>query len=238
MSILKQKRFWKSAEAAPRDGGYGVSLDGRSVNTPNKTPLVVPTLAMAEAIAAEWDAQVEQIDPLTMPVTRSANSALDKVAPQQAEVVAMLAEYGGSDLLCYRAVGPRELIERQANAWDPLLNWAADQFGARLVVGEGVMHVAQDPALLSNLHAEVASFDNFALAGVHDLVSISGSLIVALAVTREYLPVDQAWAVSRIDEHWQVEQWGEDDEATATEVKKLEAFTHAARFYQMSLTQR
>ena len=237
MSILKQKRFWTKAEAAARDGGFGVTLDGRAVNTPNKTPLIVPTQTMAQAIADEWDAQVEQIDPLTMPVTRAANSSLDKVLPQQAEVVAMLAEYGGSDLLCYRAVGPQELIARQAAAWDPLLDWAADQFGARLVVGEGVMHIAQDAALLANFHAEVASFDHFALAGVHDLISISGSLVIALAVTRNHLTVDQAWQASRIDEHWQVEQWGDDDEATATEAKKNEAFCDAARFYQLSLTQ-
>ncbi len=236
MSILKQKRFWKQAAVVANDGGFGVELDGRRVNTPNKTPLIVPTKSMAEAIAAEWDAQDETIDPLTMPVTRSANSALDKVIPQQAEVVAMLAEYGGTDLLCYRAAGPQELIEIQRKAWDPMLDWAAGEYGARLNVGEGVMHLAQDPALLANLHAEVASFDHFALAGVHDLVSISGSLILALGVTRGAVSVNDAWLKSRVDEHWQVSQWGEDDEATAHETLKKMAFEHAARFYQLSLT--
>lgn len=236
MSIIKQKRFWKEAASVERTRGFGVELDGRSVNTPNKTALVVPTIVMADAIAAEWDAQSENIDPLSMPVTRSANSALDKVAPQQAEVVAMLAEYGNSDLLCYRAAGPKELIAQQAAAWDSVLDWAADEFGERLSVGEGVMHVAQDAALLENLQAEVAAFDNFALVGVHDLVSISGSLILALAVTRGAIIASDAWTKSRIDEQWQVSQWGEDDEATANEALKREAFLHADRFYQLSLT--
>lgn len=236
MSILKQKRFWTEARADVRDHGYGVFLDDRPVATPNKTPLIMPTLKMAKAAAAEWGAQDEKIDPLTMPVTRSANSAIDKVATQQPEVVSMLAEYGGSDLLCYRAIGPVELIARQAAAWDPLLDWAETEFGHRLTVGEGVMHIAQDPALLSNFHAEVASFDNFALTAVHDLIAMSGSLVIGLAVTRGAITVQDAWGASRIDEHWQIEQWGEDDEATETESKKKAAFEHAALFYNLSLT--
>ncbi|MDO7630939.1 MAG: ATP12 family chaperone protein, partial [Loktanella sp.] len=137
MSLLKQKRFWKAAAVVERDGGFGVALDARAVNTPNKTPLILPTRIMAEAIAVEWDAQVDKIDPLTMPVTRGANSAIDKVAPQQAEVVADLANYGDSDLLCYRAAGPVELVTRQAEKWDPVLDWAEGTFGTRLNVGEG-----------------------------------------------------------------------------------------------------
>jgi chaperone required for assembly of F1-ATPase len=213
-----------------------VALDGRAVNTPNKTSLILPTRTLAEAIAVEWDAQIDKIDPLTMPVTRGANSAIDKVAPQHAEVVADLANYGDSDLLCYRAAGPVELVARQAEKWDPIVDWAEGAFGARLNVGEGVMHVPQDAALLANLHAEVAAFDNFALAGVHDLIAISGSLILALAVTRKHLlPVD-AWSLSRLDEHWQIEQWGDDEEASAHEALKRTAFLNAARFYEMSIT--
>lgn len=236
MSLLKQKRFWKAAAVVERDAGFGVELDGRAVNTPNKTPLILPTRAMAQAIAVEWDAQVDKIDPLTMPVTRGANSAIDKVAPQQAEVVADLANYGDSDLLCYRAAGPVELVTRQAEKWDPVLDWAATEFGSRLNVGQGVMHVAQDPALLANLHAEVAAFDNFALAGVHDLIAISGSLILALSVTRKHLPAGDAWLLSRLDEHWQIEQWGDDEEASAHEALKRTAFLNAARFYELSVT--
>ncbi|MEL6685084.1 MAG: ATP12 family chaperone protein, partial [Pseudomonadota bacterium] len=185
MSDWQPKRFWKLAQAEPCDGGFTVKLDGRPVRTPAKAALVLPTKAMADAIAAEWDAQEEVVDPRTMPVTRGANAAIDKVRTQRDEVIALLAEYGDSDLLCYRAAGPEALIDRQAKAWDPMLDWAAETLGARLFVGEGVMHVAQKPDALDKLTAEVAAFDDFALAAVHDLISLSGSLILALAVTKD-----------------------------------------------------
>ena len=234
MSDWKPKRFWKTATATECDGGFTVLLDERGVKTPAKAALTVPTLSMAKAIAAEWDAQIETVDPVTMPVTRGANAAIDKVRTQRAEVAAMLAEYGDSDLLCYRAAGPDTLIARQADHWDPVLDWAADTLGARLAVGEGVMHVVQNPDALAKLRAEVDAYDDFALAAAHDLISISGSLILALAVTRGAISVDQAWTASRVDEHWQIEQWGEDDEATALELTKRAAFLDAARFYELS----
>jgi len=234
MSDWQPKRFWKQAQGEACEGGFTVKLDGRPVRTPAKAPLTVPTQAMADAIAAEWDAQKDLIDPRTMPVTRGANAAIDKVRTQRDEVIALLAEYGDSDLLCYRAAGPDGLIKRQAAAWDPMLDWAADTLGARLFVGEGVMHVVQEPKALARLTVEVAAFDDFALAGVHDLISLSGSLVLALAVTKDAIAVDDAWALSRIDEHWQFEQWGEDEEAAATEETKKTAFCDAARFYRFS----
>lgn len=236
MSDWKPKRFWKKAQAEACDDGFTVLLDGRPVRTPAKAPLAVPTLVMAQAIAAEWDAQQELIDPRTMPVTRGANAAIDKVRTQRDEVVDLLAEYGDSDLLCYRAAGPEGLIRKQVEAWDPMLDWAADALGVRLAVGEGVMHVAQSPEALAQLRNELAAFDEFALAAVHDLISLSGSLILALGVTREAVAVEKAWLLSRIDEHWQVSQWGEDEEATAAEAIKRQAFEDAARFYRFSLT--
>ena len=236
MSDWQPKRFWKSAVAEVCDGGFTVKLDGRPVRTPAKAPLTLPTLAMAEAVAREWDVQQEAVDPRTMPVTRGANAAIDKVRTQRSEVVALLAEYGDSDLLCYRAAGPDGLIQRQMQAWDPMLDWAAEALGARLFVGEGVMHVAQKSEALAKLTAEVDAFDDFALAGVHDLISLSGSLVLALAVTRDAIAVEDAWRLSRIDEHWQIEQWGEDEEAAAAELIKKTAFIDAARFYQLSLT--
>ncbi|MEL7181059.1 MAG: ATP12 family protein [Pseudomonadota bacterium] len=235
MSDWQPKRFWKLAQAEPCDGGFTVKLDGRPVRTPAKAALVLPTKAMADAIAAEWDAQEEVVDPRTMPVTRGANAAIDKVRTQRDEVIALLAEYGDSDLLCYRAAGPEALIDRQAKAWDPMLDWAAETLGARLFVGEGVMHVAQKPDALDKLTAEVAAFDDFALAAVHDLISLSGSLILALAVTKDAIPVQEAWQLSRLDEHWQIEQWGEDEEAAAAEAAKKAAFLDAARFYGFSV---
>ena len=236
MSDWKPKRFWKTATPTVCEGGFTVLLDGRAVKTPAKASLTVPTLALAEAIAVEWDAQEKLIDPRTMPVTRGANAAIDKVRTQRDEVVALLAEYGDSDLLCYRAAGPDGLIERQAAHWNPLLEWAADTLDVRLAVGEGVMHVPQDPAALARLTAEVAAFDDFALAAAHDLISMSGSLVLALAVTRQAVDVEHAWVVSRVDEHWQVEQWGHDDDAAATEAIKRAAFLDAARFFALSQT--
>ena len=236
MSDWKPKRFWKAATATACEGGFTVLLDARPVRTPAKGTLTVPTMAMAEAIAAEWDAQSKVVDPGSMPVTRGANAAIDKVRTQRHEVVALLAEYGDSDLLCYRATGPVELTKRQADGWDPMLNWAAETLDVRLSVGEGVMHVEQTPEALDTLQTEVAAFDNFALAAVHDLISISGSLVLALAVTKGGITADDAWLLTRIDEHWQIEQWGEDEETTAAELTKRTAFLAAARFYQLSLT--
>jgi len=211
-------------------------LDGRGVKTPAKTPLIVPTKALADAIAAEWDAQGEKVDPLSMPVTRGANAALDKVATQKSEVVEMLAAYGDSDLLCYRAAGPKELIALQVAAWDPLLAWAASDLGAPLNAHEGVIHVPQAPKSLDQLTSHVAEMDNFALAAFHDLVAMSGSLILALAVIKKRLTADEAWELSRVDEEWQISQWGEDDEAQATVAIKCAAFHAAARFYEKSMT--
>ncbi len=234
MSDWKPKRFWKEATATDCDGGFTVLLDARPVRTPAKAPLVVPTLSMAKAIAVEWDAQEKLIDPRKMPVTRGANAAIDKVGTQRAEVVALLAEYGDSDLLCYRAAGPEGLIARQTAQWDPMLAWAQAQLGVNLAVGEGVMHVEQSPDALAKLTAEVAAFDDFGLAAVHDLISLSGSLVLALAVTKDALSAADAWDLSRIDERWQMEQWGEDEEAVASALIKRNAFLDAARFLLLS----
>ena len=234
MSDWKAKRFWKEAAVGETDGGFEVLLDGRSVRTPAKEKLVVPTREMAAAIAVEWDAQEDEIDPLTMPVTRGANAAIDKVAAQFDEVVALIAAYGDSDLLCYRAGKPVELIARQAAAWDPILEWCRETFDAPLFVAEGVMHIAQPETSLTILKSQVEQMTNFQLAGFYDLVSMSGSLVLALAVTRGKIDVASAWDVSRVDENWQIEQWGEDEEATATVAKKQNAFVSAAIFHKMS----
>lgn len=234
MSEWAAKRFWKEATPVVADAGYTVTLDGRPVKTPAKAPLIVPTADMAGAIAAEWDAQVDKIDPLTMPVTRGANAAIDKVTPQKAEVIELLAAYGDSDLLCYRAAGPVELVTLQATQWDPILDWAHAQLGARLQPIEGVMHIPQDPASLSRLSEELQAMTPFQLAGAHDLISLSGSLVLALAVMRDALSPQAAWALSRLDEEWQITQWGEDEDARALERIKAESFENAARFFRLS----
>lgn len=231
MSAWKAKRFWKQATAEACDGGFTVKLDGRAVKTPAKRLLVVPTLAMAQAIAAEWDAQQGLVKPETMPVTRAANSALDKIAVQFDEVADLLIAYGDSDLLCYRATGPQGLIDRQAAGWNPVLDWAAQVLGAPLQVMSGIVHQPQPPASLAALAAQVRGFSAFQMAAFHDLVAISGSLILGLAVTRGQISADQAWILSRIDETWQAELWGVDEEAALLEATKCAALHEAARFF-------
>lgn len=232
MSAWTAKRFWKEASIAADENGFRIELDGRPVRTPAKTLVVVPTRAMAAEIAAEWDAQVEQINPESMPVTRSANAALDKVATQFDEVAAMLSAYGGSDLLCYRADHPDALIERQAKSWDPLLDWLDESFGVRLVLQAGVMPVAQDEKGQAILHDRVRQLTPFEMAAFHDLVSLSGSLVIALAVIEGRISPEEGWDLSRIDERWQEEQWGEDDEATALATRKKGEFLTAAKIWQ------
>jgi len=228
-----KKRFWKTASASAAEGGFAVLLDDRRVMTPAKSPLVLPSRALAEAVAAEWQAQADKVDPATMPMTRRANAAIDKVTPQHAEVAAMLAEYGGSDLLCYRAGHPAELAARQALEWDPLLDWAAREFGARLVVTNGVMPVEQRPENLIELTRKTHAMDPFSLAGFHDLVAISGSLILAFAAVQGYQKPEDLWRISRLDEDWQAELWGRDDEAESAAARKRQDFLDAFRFVRL-----
>jgi len=224
------RRFWTEARAEAVEGGHTVRLDGRPVKTPAKAPLVLPSRALAEAVAAEWDAQQEVVDPRRMPVTRSANAALDKVTPQFDEVADLIAAYGDSDLLCYRATDPAELVARQADAWDPWLSWAREHYGARLSATAGVIHVAQPADSLERLAAGIRSLSAFELTALHDLVSLSGSLVLGLAVAEAALDPERGWRLSRIDEDWQIEQWGVDEDAAeAAEAKRAE-FLHAHRF--------
>ena len=233
MSEWKAKRFWQAANVAEVGGGFGVALDGRPVKTPAKAGLVVPSRALAQGIAAEWDAQEKEIKPETMPLTRAANAAIDKVAVQFTEVADMLAAYGDSDLTCYRATEPAGLIERQAEAWDPLLDWAGQRFGARLKPTQGVMHVAQAPGSLKLVSAPLYEMTEFELTAMHDLVSLSGSLVIGLAAFEDAFSLADLWTWSRIDERWQEELWGEDDEATALAGVKRASFFAAHHFLEL-----
>ncbi len=228
------KRFWTAATVVNCDGGHTVHLDKRPVRTPAKAPLVVPTRALAQAIADEWLAQEGAVRPATMPFTRMANSAIDKVTPLHAAVVAEVAGYGATDLLCYRAVGPLALVARQAADWDHLLDWAADALQAPLVVTVGVIPVEQPAASVARLTAGVAAMSPFALVALHDLTAISGSLVLGLAVAAGRLTALQAFDLSRIDEVWQAEEWGEDDEAAEIQMLKRQAMAEAGRFLALS----
>ena len=233
MSEWKTKRFWTSADVSASGDGFTVTLDGRSVKTPGKSPLIVPTEALAQAIAVEWDAQEEEINPLTMPVTRSANSAIEKIVPQRSVVVDALAEYGGSDLICYRAERPAELVTRQNEAWNPLLEWAKTELGAGLTTTTGVMFAAQPAEALSALRAPLEEATPFELAGLHDLIMLSGSLVIGLKA-REMATVSELWDASRVDETFQADEWGYDEEAQEAAEAKREAFEAAHRFYLLS----
>lgn len=230
MSEWAAKRFWSEVSIGPGPEGWTILLDGRPVRTPSRALLAVPTEGLAQAIAAEWRAQEGRIDPASMPATRMANSAIDTVRPNHAAIVAIVAAYGGTDLLCYRAPGPDRLVLRQAEAWDPLLDWAADRFGVRLRTVAGVMPVAQDSGALAALNDAVAARDAFRLMALHDLVSLSGSLILGLAVAERHLDTGPAWHAARIDEDFQTEEWGEDAEAAAQAASRAAAFLDAARF--------
>lgn len=234
MSGWAAKRFWKETDIVENDAGFEVRLDGRSVRTPLKTLLLTPTRGFADRIAAEWDAQEEAVDPQTMPFTRAANAALDKVALQQTEVAEMLSAYGGTDLLCYRATTPAVLCARQAAAWDPLLDWMAERYGARLAVTSGVLPIAQNADSLKRLSKVVAGYSPFQLTGFHDLVAISGSLVLGLAVVENRLSAEEAFAASRIDETWQIEQWGDDEEEAERVAIKRADYLRAKEIFDLS----
>lgn len=233
MSGWKSKRFWTDATVRPAEGGWGVWLDARQVRTPAKAPLIVPTEALARAIAGEWQAQAGVIDPLSMPMTRAANAAIDKVTPQFAEVADLIAAYGASDLLCYRAEAPEALAERQSAAWDPILAWAETRFAAPLRRTRGVVPIGQPSESLAALSREVRAQSPFTLTALHEFVGISGSLLLGLAVLHGRLSPDEAWTSSRIDEDWQAELWGADEEAQAAAAKKAVDFKSAHNFLKL-----
>jgi chaperone required for assembly of F1-ATPase len=233
MTEWTARRFWSEVAVAEEAGAWRVLLDGRPLKTPAKTALDLPSAAMARAMADEWAAQGEVIDPRSMPVTRSANSAIDRVVPQKAEVVALLASYGETDLLCHRVDGPDALVAGQAEAWDPLLDWADETLGARLRPTTGILPVAQSPEALRRLSETLDRLDAFRLTGVHDLVTLSGSVVLGLAVAQGRLDAQTGWDLSRIDEAWQIAQWGEDEEAAQAAEIRFADFRHALRFLSL-----
>ncbi|MEA1014987.1 ATP12 family chaperone protein [Sphingosinicella sp. LY1275] len=224
------KRFYKQASARPLDGAWQILLDDRPVKTPARNPLVVPTEALGRAIAAEWDAQGEKVDPRSMPLTGLANAAIDRVAPDRGTFARGLASYGESDLLCYRAEHPNALVERQAEHWDPILAWARRRFDIDFEIVCGVMHKAQHEMTLKQLDQAVAARDPFELAALAPLVTIAGSLVIALALAEEAVDLDRAWTAATVDEAFQAEHWGEDAEATAMLDNRRRDFEAGYRF--------
>lgn len=224
------KRFYKNAAVEPAEGGFAILLDGWAVKTPARTPLAVPTDALAQAIAGEWIAQGEKVDPRSMPLTGLANAALDRVAPDKETFARGLAVYGESDLVCYRAEGPQRLVERQAERWDPIIAWARRRYDIDLEVVCGVIHRPQARGTLDQLAQAVHARSPFELAGLSPLVTVSGSLVIALALAEGGINLETAWAAAALDEQWQAEQWGEDAEAAEALEARRRDFEAGYRF--------
>ena len=203
------------------------------MKTPARALLRLPTCALAEAIAAEWDAQADTIDPRAMPLTGLANAAIDRVAPDPATFAGGLAQFGASDLLYYRAERPRRLVELQAAAWDPLLDWARRRFDVDFVLGSGVMPVDQPEATVRALAPAVAAYDPFRLAALSPLVTVGGSLIAALALAEGAVARDAAWTAVTIDEQFQLDEWGSDAEAEKALAARREDFDAGARLLDL-----
>jgi chaperone required for assembly of F1-ATPase len=224
------KRFWKEVSVAPIDGGFTIALEGRRVKTPARVELIVPTHALADAIAEEWRAVEGEIDPRAMTLTGLANAAIDRVAPDRLAFAGGLARYAEADLACYRADWPPELVERQTNAWETLLGWARRRYDVDFSTTSGLMHVPQPQATIDRLAYEVAALDPFRLAGLSPLVTIGGSLVAALALLEKVITPADAWDSVSIDERWQLEQWGSDAESEAALDNRHRDFLAAARF--------
>lgn len=216
------KRFYKDVSIAPAEGGFAVLLDGKPVKTPSRNRLLLPTEALAASVAQEWRAQGEDIVATTMPLLRLSNTVIDGVADNRVDVISAILRFGENDLLCYRAHQPPDLAQRQRDGWDPLLDWARLRFSARMTVADGLTHIDQTPDALAALREALEGRDAFTLAGMHVIASITGSLVLALAVAEGYIPGAYAFELSRIDETYQAEKWGADDEA----VKRATALAH------------
>jgi chaperone required for assembly of F1-ATPase len=224
------KRFWKEVTV---DAERGVRLDDRPLRTPGRAPLLLPTGTLAEAVADEWRNVAEDIDPRAMPLTGLANAAIDRIAPDPETFAASLSAYGESDLLCYRAESPLDLVERQASLWDPPLDWARDRYDVHFEIAAGVMHRAQPDTTIERLGAAMAARPAFELAPLSPIVTITGSLVLALALAEGALDADAVWAAANLDEDWQAEQWGKDDLAIDARETRRRDFEAAVKFLSL-----
>ena len=236
MNAAKPKRFYKTAEAVEADGGHGIALDGKPVRTPAGRPLAVPGAALANAVAEEWAAQGETIDRETMPLTRLVCTALDLVPERRADIVAEIAAYAETDLVCYRTDAPPALARRQADAWEPLVMWAAARYSARLAVTSAITPIAQVPEALEALRDAVATEDDFTLAGLSMATRAFGSLVIALAMRDGRLDAEAAADASLIDERYQLERWGDDAELAGRCARVARDAADAERLFRLLAT--
>ena len=228
------KRFYKQVTAEKEGGSYSVLLDGRVIKTPAKAPLRLPTLALAEAIAEEWDAQETEINPAAMPLMQSAATAIDRVTPQRDQVIEEIAAYGGTDLVCYRATHPQNLVDRQTATWDPMLEWIEARHNVRLQTCQGIIHIEQPQESLTKMRDIVAAQSDMTLAPLHNITSLCGSLVIALAVLDGHITAEEAFEISELDETHVMEFWGSDAEAVKRRNNNKESLAASARFLKLS----
>ena len=221
-----RKRFYKEVRVAEADGGFAITLDGRAIRTPSGRQIVIPTKALADAVAAEWADQKETLDPMTMPLTRLANSVIEGVIDRVELVSEDLAKYFQSDLLFYRAGHPEALVAREAAHWDPVIFWAADTLGAHFILSEGVVHVHQPEQAIEAARAALPN-DPWSIAALHVITTLTGSALLALALLNGARDADQVWAAAYVDEDWNADQWGVDEEAAGRRAQRLKDFTAA-----------
>lgn len=227
------RRFWKSVDVRRDEAGWGVDLDGKPVRTPARVALVVPTQALVEAIADEWRAASDDIKPGAMPLTGLANAAIDRVAPDKPAFAGGLARYAEADLACYRSKWPPQLVDRQAQSWDPLLAWGRRRFDVDFSTTSGLMHISQPSATVERLAHEVVALDPFQLAALSPLVTVGGSLLAALAVLERAIPPEGAWEAVSVDDRWQLEQWGSDRDAELALETRRRDFFAGIRFLEL-----
>ena len=218
---------------AQSEGGHTVTLDGKPLRTPARAPFVVPTDSLGQAIAGEWRAQQEHIRPESMPMTRLANSAIDKIPVQFDETVEALSAYAETDMTCFRADGPERLVARQSALWDPPLTWLRQNHGIALIQTVGVIAVDQPERAIGAFRDWLAAQTPFGLMALHDLIGMSGSIVLARALTENALSAEAAWEAAILDEMWNIELWGEDEEAAETRNAKRAEFAAAYRFWEL-----
>lgn len=234
MTASPARRFYKKVAVTGTTAPFEVTLDERSLRTPLKRALDLPSRRLAEAVASEWAAQAEKIDPHSMPYTKLANTALDRVAGDRERIVSQIVDFAGSDLVCYRAEKPRDLIERQARAWQPVLDWARATFAAEFLVAEGIVHIEQPSRSLGAMRDYLGGKSPWALTALHNLTTLTGSaLIAAMACDSAILPAE-AWLAAHVDEDWQIEQWGSDEEARHRRDYRRREFDNCLRFCELS----
>ena len=227
------KRFYKQVDVGEQDGGYVILLDGRTVKTPERRLALAPGRDLADSLAQEWRDQGDEIRPADMPLNKYLYTAIDRVATQREALIEELVNYGGTDQVCYRAEHPAELVQRQQDVWGPIVDWMGTRMGIFLKVTSGIVHVEQDAQEMDKLKNKLATINEFQMAALHNMTTLTGSVSIALALFHDHLDLDRAWAASQLDEEFQIEQWGQDAEAEQRRANMREELGNAARFLSL-----